>query len=37
MTLMVFSAGGFDRAFLAAAHGRGDVELVDLDRLHTGE
>jgi uncharacterized protein len=35
--LAVFSAGGFDRTLLAAARSRDDVELVDLDRLYTGE
>ncbi len=35
--LAVFSASGFDRALLAAARRRSDVELVDLERLYTGE
>jgi len=35
--LLVFSASGFDRGLLIAAHGRSDVELVDLDRLYVGE
>jgi hypothetical protein len=35
--LVVFSASGFDRALRIAARERGDVELVDLDRLYTGE
>jgi len=35
--LAVFSASGFDRSLLAAAHDRPDVELVDLDRLYAGE
>jgi len=35
--LAVFSASGFDRALLAAAHNRDDVELVDLDRLYACE
>lgn len=34
--LIVFSAGGFDRALLTVARQRDDVELVDLDRLYTG-
>lgn len=35
--LAVFSAGGFDRALLAAARRRSDVELVDLERLYAGD
>lgn len=35
--LAVFSASGFDRALLAAARRRNDVELVDLERLYTGD
>ncbi|MGO9448242.1 MAG: ATP-binding protein [Solirubrobacteraceae bacterium] len=35
--LIVFSASGFDPALLATADDRDDVELVDLDRLYTGE
>jgi AAA+ ATPase superfamily predicted ATPase len=35
--LIVFSASGFDRALLATAHERRDVELVDLERLYVGE
>jgi hypothetical protein len=35
--LAVFSASGFDRTLLAAARRRSDVELVDLERLYTGE
>lgn len=35
--LVVFSASGFDRALLATAHDRDNVELVDLDRLYAGE
>lgn len=35
--LIVFSAGGFQRALLTTARGREDVELVDLDRLYTGD
>ena len=35
--LAVFSASGFDRSLLAAARDRHDVELIDLDRLYTGE
>ena len=34
--LLVFSSSGFDPGLHTAAHGRGDVELVDLDRLYTG-
>jgi hypothetical protein len=34
--LAMFSASGFDRALLAVASKRGDVELVDLERLYTG-
>ncbi len=34
--LAVFSASGFNRALLAAARNRSDVELVDLERLYTG-
>ncbi len=34
--LAVFSASGFDRALLAVAAKRKDVELVDLERLYTG-
>jgi AAA+ ATPase superfamily predicted ATPase len=35
--LAVFSASGFDRDLLAVALRRNDVELVDLERLYTGE
>lgn len=35
--LAVFSASGFDRALRVAARARGDVELVDLERIYTGE
>ncbi|HEX3693475.1 MAG TPA: ATP-binding protein [Solirubrobacteraceae bacterium] len=35
--LLVFSAGGFDRALSAAAQRRADVELVDLERLYRGD
>jgi uncharacterized protein len=35
--LAVFSAGGFDPALLDAARHRSDVELIDLERLYTGE
>lgn len=35
--LALFSASGFDRALLAAARGREDVELVDLERLYAGQ
>jgi uncharacterized protein len=35
--LAVFSASGFDRTLLDAARRRNDVELVDLERLYTGE
>jgi hypothetical protein len=35
--LMVFSANGFDRALLAAAGDREDVELVNLERIYMGE
>lgn len=34
--LAVFSLSGFDRALRSAASRRGDVELVDLERLYTG-
>lgn len=34
--LLVFGASGFDRGLVATARGRGDVELVDLERLYTG-
>lgn len=35
--LLLFSASGFDRSLIAAAHRRGDVELIDLERLYTGD
>jgi len=35
--LLVFSAGGFERRLLTAARSREDVELVDLDRLYSGD
>ncbi len=35
--LAVFSASGFDSALRAAAKRRGDLELVDLERLYSGE
>lgn len=35
--LAVFSASGFDRGLQAASRRRSDVELVDLERLYTGE
>jgi uncharacterized protein len=37
LKLLVFSSSGFDRGLHTAAHDRSDVELVDLDRLYTGE
>lgn len=35
--LLVFSASGFDNALTEAAASRADVELIDLDRLYTGQ
>lgn len=35
--LLLFSASGFDRNLVAAAAGRGDVELINLDRIYTGD
>lgn len=35
--LLVFGRSGFDRELVTAASGRGDVQLVDLDRLAGGE
>lgn len=35
--LLVFSANGFDRELQATARQRGDVELVDLERLYRGD
>ncbi len=35
--LLLFSASGFDGRLRAAARASRDVELVDLDRLYTGE
>ncbi|MGH9001316.1 MAG: AAA family ATPase [Acidimicrobiia bacterium] len=35
--LLLFCAGGFDRNLVRAAATRADVELIDLDRLYTGQ
>ncbi len=35
--LLLFSANGFDRSLRRAAASRPDVELIDLDRLYTGQ
>ncbi len=35
--LLLFSASGFDRNLNAEAHARGDVELIDLERMYTGD
>jgi hypothetical protein len=35
--LLLFSASGFARNLTAAADGRDDVELIDLDRMYNGE
>ncbi len=34
--VLLFSASGFERNLTAAARGRADVELVDIDRLYSG-
>ena len=35
--LMLFAASGFDHNLTATAETRGDIELVDLDRMYSGE
>ncbi len=35
--LLLFALSGFERGLVSAARGRGDVELVDLERLYEGE
>jgi hypothetical protein len=32
--LLLFSASGFDRNLTGVAEGRGDIELIDLDRMY---